>query len=154
MSKIAPCKLVELAILANPEKAAVRLKKLIIDNGPDLCTTPTRKLRPDGYYLIFVLNGLVYAHRAVYTLQTLQQIPADKEINHTCRTRHCCNPNHLEAVTRQENLLYRDSPRWYSQETCSEGHPLTGDNVWISPRGRPFCRTCNAKAIAYATNAG
>jgi hypothetical protein len=31
-------------------------------------------------------------------------IPADLEIDHLCRTRHCANPRHMEAVTHLENM--------------------------------------------------
>lgn len=30
-------------------------------------------------------------------------VPAGKEIDHLCRVRRCCNPEHLEPVTRAEN---------------------------------------------------
>ena len=42
------------------------------------------------------------AHRVAYEL-THGSAPSGLEIDHLCRNRRCCNPAHLEAVTRTEN---------------------------------------------------
>jgi hypothetical protein len=31
-------------------------------------------------------------------------VPAGRELDHKCRNRACCNPDHLEPVTHQENV--------------------------------------------------
>jgi len=43
------------------------------------------------------------AHRVVYRL-VRGEIPAGLDLDHLCRIRACCNPDHLEPVTRAENL--------------------------------------------------
>ena len=46
----------------------------------------------------------LYTHRASYTVH-VGPIPAGLDIDHLCRNRGCCNPKHLEPVTRRENLM-------------------------------------------------
>ena len=50
----------------------------------------------------------VYTHRLMYE-RHVGPIPEGKDIDHLCRNRACCNPAHLEPVTRQENLLRGDT---------------------------------------------
>jgi hypothetical protein len=50
----------------------------------------------------------------------------------------CWNPDHLEPVTHAENQLH------LRKTQCKHGHPLSGDNLRISPNGTRACRACNA----------
>jgi hypothetical protein len=43
------------------------------------------------------------AHRASYEAH-VGPIPEGLELDHLCRNAACCNPSHLEPVTRQENV--------------------------------------------------
>lgn len=43
------------------------------------------------------------AHRMMY-LKQVGPIPEGLELDHLCRVRACCNPHHLEPVTRAENV--------------------------------------------------
>lgn len=43
------------------------------------------------------------AHVVAY-IEAKGEIPAGREIDHTCRTQLCINPDHLEAVTHLENV--------------------------------------------------
>jgi hypothetical protein len=45
----------------------------------------------------------LYAHRAAYELY-VGPVPKGYDIDHLCHVRGCCNPDHLEPVTRKENL--------------------------------------------------
>lgn len=44
-----------------------------------------------------------YTHRLVYE-EMVGSIPLGTEIDHLCRNRACCNPEHLEAVSHVENV--------------------------------------------------
>lgn len=48
-------------------------------------------------------RGTALAHR-VYYEEARGPIPAGLDIDHLCRVRACVNPDHLEPVTRSENL--------------------------------------------------
>lgn len=57
-----------------------------------------------GYGRISYRGQPAYAHRISYLLHR-GQIPEGLELDHLCRIRHCCNPDHLEPVTHRENLM-------------------------------------------------
>jgi hypothetical protein len=61
-----------------------------------------------------------------------------------CRHRHCVRPDHLEAVTKKENLLRGHSPLADKarQTHCIHGHPFDEVNTYVSSQGRRMCRTC------------
>ncbi len=62
--------------------------------------------KKNGYGAL-TINGKPsqYAHRISYELFTGVPIPSDKELDHLCMVRPCINPDHLETVTHQENML-------------------------------------------------
>lgn len=52
----------------------------------------------------------VYVHRLSYEL-THRPLRRKEQVDHTCNTRNCVNPLHLEAVSQAENLRRRDDRR-------------------------------------------
>lgn len=89
-------------------------------------------------------------HRWFYE-QANGPIPQGLQLDHLCRNRACCNPDHLEPVTRSENLRRGMGPAAVNARarTCKRGHPLEGDNVRVIPatekRGpRRVCKQCEA----------
>lgn len=94
----------------------------------------------------FALGGTprrtALAHRMAYE-QCVGPIPQGKDLDHLCRVRHCVNPEHLEPVTRSENLLR--SPimgQGNRLEThCKQGHERSTENVYIV-KGTRQCRVC------------
>lgn len=83
-------------------------------------------------------------HRLVYEA-VRGRVPAGLDLDHLCRNRRCCNPEHLEAVDRRTNLMRGDAvtARLAARTHCPKGHPFDGDNVRLEhrpTRGRPSRR--------------
>lgn len=87
--------------------------------------------------------GTAMSHRAVYE-QHRGPIPTGLVMGHLCRNHICCNPDHLEPVTQMENLVRGVNPkiRVAQTGTCSKGHAIEGDNLYVSPDGQRRCREC------------
>lgn len=78
-----------------------------------------------------------HAHRLSYELH-IGPIPDGLVIDHLCNVPCCVNPDHLQAVTPEENRR-RQAER---QTHCRNGHPLSGENLALVR----VCRTCRQAA--------
>jgi hypothetical protein len=85
------------------------------------------------------------AHRIAYML-TVGEIAAGMDLDHLCRVPACVNPEHLEPVTRRENVLrgVGVSAQRARQTHCKRGHEFTPENTRVSKTrpGSRSCRTC------------
>lgn len=89
-------------------------------------------------------GGAIPAHVAMYTIK-YGDIRQGFELDHTCRNPRCVNPDHLEAVTHQENMRRALSHPDPGRFKC--GHPRTPENTYyINSRQRGgmvlVCRAC------------
>lgn len=65
-------------------------------------------------------------------------------VDHLCRNRGCCNPDHLEVVTAHENNRRGNDPAAANRRKthCIRGHELTPDNTIARRNGRRGCKAC------------
>lgn len=83
-------------------------------------------------------------HRLMYTL-LVGPIPDGKQACHSCDHPPCANPAHLWLGTARENALdSKEKCRHFtsSKTHCVRGHPLSGDNLHVSRKGKRTCRIC------------
>lgn len=88
---------------------------------------------------------MLRAHRVAYEL-LVGSIPEGLVLDHLCRNPCCVNPAHLEPVTQGENCRRGEgfAGRNIRKTECKAGHPLSGTNLYVDPKGRRQCRACRA----------
>lgn len=94
------------------------------------------------------------AHRVVYEI-LIGPIPAGDTLDHLCRNRPCCNPQHMEPVSPVENWRRGFGPcAVHARKThCIRGHEFTAENTYY---GRSkyngnlnrTCKTCRSATMA------
>lgn len=105
----------------------------------------------NGYGMLHNIESrkTLYAHRFVYE-NLVGHIPDGLELDHLCRNRSCINPDHLEPVTRAENVRRGlageiTAARQRAKTSCPQGHPYDAENTYIW-RNRRDCRICRREA--------
>lgn len=73
-----------------------------LDEG---CFNWTGATDPNGYGRFWFNGKMEYAHRWAFVHLGGGTIPDGYDLDHLCRNRRCTRPDHLEPVTRRENLL-------------------------------------------------
>lgn len=129
----------------------------VLANG---CWQWTRKIDAGGYGRISVKqNGKMrhaLVHRVAYE-EFVGPIPDGMDLDHLCHThdpscaggkrcphRSCINPEHLEPVSKLENVLRGKSFSAINKNKsiCSRGHLFTEENTRKTPDGRRRCLIC------------
>ena len=60
-------------------------------------------LSTSGYGTVYHNGRTRRAHRVIWEMR-VGEVPGGLEFDHLCRVRCCVNPDHLELVTRSENI--------------------------------------------------
>lgn len=98
-----------------------------------------------GYGYVQVEGKMWRVHRLVYTL-LVGPIPEGLFLDHLCRNRRCCNPDHLEPVTNQVNNQ-RGLTGYHNKikTHCPHGHAYMPWSTYIDKTtGSRRCKVCIA----------
>jgi hypothetical protein len=122
---------------------AVELDRRILPEPNSGCWLWTGGMLGNRRYGVMTYNGRrMVAHRAIY-MQHKGAIPDGLVLDHLCRVTCCVNPDHLEPVTRAENMARSPlTPHMRKHAThCKRGHEFTPENTIGGGRQRG-CREC------------
>jgi hypothetical protein len=72
--------------------------------------------------------------------------PEGFEWDHLCFLRNCVRTDHLELVTRTENIRRQRSHGQGPRERCRNGHPYDETHTGLLANGKRYCKTCNREA--------
>jgi hypothetical protein len=151
--------------MGRPPRPALERFQSMVSVGPGCWEWVAAKDR-DGYGQ-FKGNGHVRAHRFSYD-EFVGPIPEGLQVLHRCDNPSCVNPEHLWVGTNADNMAdkcekgrldirsaYTASAAARSAKThCLRGHPLDGDNLYVTARGSRSCKTCRRAANRKWENRG
>ncbi|MGW4578006.1 HNH endonuclease signature motif containing protein [Rhodococcus aetherivorans] len=120
------------------------LDRIERDGDDDACWTWQGAMHNRGYGRVTLDGVPAYAHHIALRLWLGIVVPEEMHVDHLCRDRSCCNPSHLEVVTPKVNVLRGIGPSAENavKTHCDNGHPLTGENLYVRPDGGRDCRAC------------
>lgn len=129
--------------LLESEARALLMQRVTIDPHTGCWLWRGLVNKKTGYGRIFIDGKQQQVHRWAYE-NLVGTIPDGLEPDHLCRVRHCCNPEHLEEVTRSVNNA-RGLLGFQLTGRCRAGlHDMTNpDNIYIRPDGGRWCRPCD-----------
>jgi hypothetical protein len=118
-------------------------------NKTDTCWLWTGKV-DDGYGR-YSINAKYYLVHRLVVASLKEPVNLDMVVDHICKVRNCCNPDHLRQITKSENSKNRQS---VDPGYCVNGHPLfdEGSQTHTSYRRTRHngeepsitCRICNS----------
>ena len=101
-----------------------------------------------GYGVLMHLGKKQYAHRLSAAFYLGFDLTSPMCVLHRCDNPACFNPKHLFIGDRGDNI--RDcvaKGRYRNQNTalthCPQGHPYSGDNLYVTKEGFRHCKTCS-----------
>jgi len=98
-----------------------------------------------GYGHFSIKRKIWRSHRLSFAIHKGELIEG-LTLDHLCRNRACCNPEHLEQVTSKVNILRGESvsAKNAKKTHCPQGHEYDEQNTYVSPTNGRSCRKCFA----------
>lgn len=124
----------------NNDKRATHARTMRFEKTPTGCFIPvSHRTNQDGYlYKTWVVDGRTQKeafHRFIYRAHhDILDWPAGYEIDHICRIRSCCNPDHLRMIGRSEHARYTNTYRYQDRHE-------TARRYWLATK-------CNGTKLA------
>jgi hypothetical protein len=119
------------------------LAKVEVETGG--CWRWSAYINRHGYGTFSIAPAMALAHRVSYRL-FVSEIPDGLVIDHLCENHQCVNPQHLRAVTQQQNTLRSQTAHTAinARKThCKRGHEFTEQNTRRTAGGNRVCRACD-----------
>ncbi|TQJ56006.1 HNH endonuclease signature motif containing protein [Streptomyces sp. SLBN-115] len=91
--------------------AYVRNRSIVWPAAEGGCWEWVCSTTPDGYGRFTADKRSYYSHREAFKASG-RRIPEGWTLDHLCQNRACCNPIHLEPVTRGENTRRARNAYW------------------------------------------
>jgi hypothetical protein len=112
----------------------------------DGCHLWQRPLINDGYARATFEGRSQMVHRVAWEVANGRTVPQGHDVDHTCFSRACVNPDHLRLLSISANRrLQRSSFKTH----CIHGHEFTPANTYQRlSGGQRQCRACNSAAAA------
>lgn len=105
------------------------------------CALWTGKIGNNGRPIIWRGRAPVNAYTIAYE-RAHGAVPADRVVDHLCRRLLCVEPEHLEAVTKQENERRKSMRYRLQRRSCRRGHALNEVTRLVTPELGILCRQC------------
>lgn len=105
------------------------------------CRIWTKYLNRNGYPYLYAFGKTMPVHKAL--LIALDRFPLNNErkwemvVDHICRIRSCCNPQHLRVVTTQTNATDNSGSKSAQNKRkthCPKGHEFNEENTLIQKK--------------------
>lgn len=120
-------KIKEVPVFSDHERFLSKIKV----NQESGCWEWQKALTNSGYGKFHIINGDYMTHRVSYSIFK-EGLNTDLVVDHICKNRKCCNPNHLRLASFSENVLENsDSGAAInkSKTHCIRGHELIPPNI-------------------------
>lgn len=121
--------------------------ELVLETTASGCIVPTsHELNPDGYFRKRVWhNGklvLMMYHRYMW-IKANGEIPEGHEVDHMCKNRACCNPEHLQLLLSSEHRTKDNTGRNGSRKQLANA-------VWLSDKSITGVRLSEMFGISFS----
>lgn len=121
---------VEIGLKRINEKKGKTLKYAKLDNGCIVVTS--HDPNKDGYIRIYAGKGayprMQFVHRMAWVHKN-GPVPDGHELDHKCRNRACCNPEHLQLLTISQHKTKTNLERYADRTEAIKSSLVAGECV-------------------------